>query len=94
MPETYFKVRWPNGQEQQCYSPSSVVGEYFEVNKCYSLQEFVDLSEQALNEASERVRQKFGYYCSSAADQLQQIRIIAQQFEPSDSVTLLAIQQG
>ncbi|RLT99423.1 MAG: MSMEG_0570 family nitrogen starvation response protein, partial [Ketobacter sp.] len=71
MPETYFRVRWPDGREQSCYSPSSVVAEYFKPDTEYALQEFVGISETALAEASERVKQKFGYYCSGASDQLQ-----------------------
>ena len=91
MPETYFRVRWPDGKEQSCYSPSSVVAEYFKPDTEYPLAEFLGISESALTEASERVKQKFGYYCSSASDQLQQIRQIAAGFEPSDRVTVLQI---
>lgn len=91
MPETYFRVRWPDGQEQSCYSPSSVVAEYFKPDTEYGLQEFLGISEAALGEASERVKQKFGFYCSSASDQLQQIRQTAARFEASDRVILLKI---
>ena len=91
MPETYFRVRWPDGREQSCYSPSSVVAEYFKPDTEYVLQEFLGISETALAEASERVKRKFGYYCSSASDQLQQIRQTASRFEPSDRVTVLQI---
>ena len=93
MPETYFKVRWPNGIEQNCYSPSSVITQYFTSNTVYPLQEFVAISESALTEASERVKQKFGFYCSSAADQLQQIKAAAHQFEPTDQITVLQVGQ-
>ena len=91
MPETFFKVKWPNGQEQDCYSPSSVVSDYFTENTEYTLQDFISLSEKALNEASERVKLKFGFYCSSAADQLSQLKSKARQFEPSEQITILTI---
>ncbi|RLT92304.1 MSMEG_0570 family nitrogen starvation response protein [Ketobacter sp.] len=93
MPETYFRVRWPDGKEQSCYSPSSIVADYFRPETDYSLTDFIRISESALGEASERVKQKFGYYCSSAADQLQQIRQTAARFEASDRVTVLHIHQ-
>lgn len=28
MPEMYFHVRWPDGETQRCYSPSTVVEDY------------------------------------------------------------------
>ncbi len=93
MPETYFDVRWPDGRKNTCYSPSSVVKDYFEATKTYSLAEFVSLSEKSLGLASERVRDKYGYYCSSAADQLQRIKNTAAEFESlkNPEVTVLRI---
>ena len=91
MPETYFRVRWPDGQEQNCYSPSSIVTDFFKSNTEYDLAEFVSISERALAEASERVKQKYGFYCSSATDQFKQIQLIAARFDKADSVTVLKI---
>jgi uncharacterized repeat protein (TIGR04042 family) len=31
MPEMHFVVRWPDGAEMRCYSPSLVVREHLEV---------------------------------------------------------------
>jgi uncharacterized repeat protein (TIGR04042 family) len=89
MPETYFDVRWPDGQQQSCYSPSSIVREYFEADKLYALGDFVRLSETSLGIASERVKQKFGYYCSSAADQIKQIKQKADEFDDKAMVTVM-----
>jgi uncharacterized repeat protein (TIGR04042 family) len=91
MPETYFDIRWPNGKEQSCYSPSSVVSEFFQAESDYPLAEFMSLSESALSQASERVKLKFGYYCSSAADQLKQLQQTATQYNATDTVTVLRI---
>ena len=91
MPETYFRVRWPDGEEQSCYSPSSVVAEYFAADQTYALSEFLRISESALSQASERVRQKYGFYCSSAADKLKQIQQHATRFSASDPVTIVQI---
>ncbi|HEX4939050.1 MAG TPA: MSMEG_0570 family nitrogen starvation response protein [Candidatus Kapabacteria bacterium] len=91
MPETYFDVRWPDGHEETCYSPSSVVADFFQPATTYPLADFLARSEDALMLASERVRQKFGYSCSSAADQLQRIRQTAEQFSGQGAVTVLRI---
>ncbi|MFJ6392320.1 MSMEG_0570 family nitrogen starvation response protein [Streptomyces sp. NPDC091972] len=73
MPEMYFHVRWPDGQTQRCYSPSTVVEDYFVPGGQYALADFVELSRTALGIAGERVKEKFGFFCSGASDQLAQI---------------------
>ncbi|MFI5798965.1 MSMEG_0570 family nitrogen starvation response protein [Streptomyces sp. NPDC051677] len=73
MPETYFHVRWPDGETQRCYSPSTVVEDYFTAGDEYELADFVERSRTALGIAGERVKEKFGFYCTGASDQLAQI---------------------
>lgn len=80
MPAMYFNVRWPDNSTSKCYSPSSTITEFFEAGKSYPLAEFVAISRSALNKASDRVRMKYGYACSSAMDQLQQIETTAETF--------------
>jgi uncharacterized repeat protein (TIGR04042 family) len=89
MPEMHFDVRWPDDSVSQCYSPSLIVKDYLEVGRRYALSDFVDRSRTALNIGSERVRQKFGYACSSAMDQLQQIESTAGRFEGIDNAQVL-----
>jgi uncharacterized repeat protein (TIGR04042 family) len=80
MPVTHFRVRWPDGAEANCYSPSSVIKDFFVPGERYSHDQFVERSREALQIASERVRQKYGYACSAAMDQLAQIERDAQRF--------------
>lgn len=56
MPEMHFVVRWPDGKEEQCYSPSLIVRDYLEVGSSYSIGEFLRRSRAMLNIASERGR--------------------------------------
>jgi len=77
MPEMWFKVQWPDGAEEVCYSPSTVVEQYLAAGKRYSVPQFLALARPALNQASERVEAKYGYRCSSADDQLQRIEASA-----------------
>jgi len=48
MPEMFFHVRWPDGATQRCYSPSTVVADYFTAGTEYDLADFVDRSRAAL----------------------------------------------
>jgi uncharacterized repeat protein (TIGR04042 family) len=93
MPVTHFRVRWPDGVEANCYSPSSVVSDFFAPGEHYPLDKFVERSREALQIASERVRQKYGYACSAAMDQLAQIERDAQRFAdmPDSVVTVLDV---
>ncbi|MBS0371585.1 MAG: MSMEG_0570 family nitrogen starvation response protein [Proteobacteria bacterium] len=95
MPEMYFHVRWPDGREERCYSPSLVIGDFLQPGRSYPVADFVQRCEQALGEASARVQQKYGYFCSSAMDQLGRIRDAARPFEGSDgTVQVESFQPG
>ncbi|MFF4118102.1 MSMEG_0570 family nitrogen starvation response protein [Streptomyces sp. NPDC001714] len=73
MPEMYFDVRWPDGDIQRCYSPSTVIEDYFEVGAEYEVADFLERSRTALGIAGERVREKFGFSCTGASGQLERI---------------------
>jgi uncharacterized repeat protein (TIGR04042 family) len=80
MPEMHFRVRWPDGTIENCYSPSLVIKDFFAVGTSYPLAEFVMRSRTALDIASERVKEKYGRRCSRAAAQLARIEAVAQRF--------------
>lgn len=88
MPAMYFYVTWPDGNTEKCYSPSTIIGEYLKPGASYSLTDFASLSEKALLEASNRVQQKFGYHCSSAMDQLAQIKEHISRYPDADAVSV------
>ncbi|MBD9601127.1 MSMEG_0570 family nitrogen starvation response protein [Pseudomonas sp. PDM10] len=74
MPAVNFKIRWPNGREATGYSPSTVIYQYLEEGASYPLTDFLQLIESALDNASERVKQVKGFYCSSAMDTLSSLK--------------------
>jgi uncharacterized repeat protein (TIGR04042 family) len=80
MPEMRFLIRWPDGVAESCYSPSLVVKDFLAPGATYSVADFVERSRTALNIASERVRAKYGFACSSAMDQLARIEATAKAF--------------
>lgn len=90
MPAVYFQVRWPDKTESQCYSPSTVIKEFFTPGTVYPLAEFMQRANEGLHAASERVREKFGFACSSAMDQLGKIEHIGQRFDAQSSVEFIA----
>ena len=80
MPAMHFHLRWPDGHQTRCYSPSLVIKDYFEPGAAYPLGDFMQRVGEALHIASERVRAKYGFACSMAMDQLAQIEQLAAPF--------------
>ena len=95
MPEMRFVVRWPDGAEEACYSPSLVIKDHFTPGESYALADFVERSRTALLIASDRVRAKYGFSCSAALDQLAQIEEAAARFAdmPASRVTIVAFEE-
>jgi uncharacterized repeat protein (TIGR04042 family) len=80
MPEMRFRVRWPDGSIESCYSPSLVVKDFLSVGSSYPLADFVARSRAALDIASERVKEKYGHLCARAAAQSARIEMAAKTF--------------
>ena len=87
MPEMRFIVRWPDGRRTACYSPSLVVEEHLAVGARYPLDEFVRTSAAALAVASDRVAARYGFACSRALAQIEDIRREAARQVPPDAPT-------
>jgi uncharacterized repeat protein (TIGR04042 family) len=95
MPEMRFRIRWPDGSSESCYSPSLVIKDYFAVGADYALTDFVTRSRAALGIASERVRVKYGMPCSRALAQLARIETAASAFtgDPGARVAVDAFEE-
>jgi len=89
MPEMTFTVSWPDGSITDCYSPSLVMHDYISTDSDYPLPDFVDRITAALDLASDRVRAKFGFACTSAMAQRDEITAKAQAFPVATSVRVL-----
>ena len=89
MPETYFDVRWPDGVTQRCYSPSTVVADYFAPGTEYQLADFLERSRTALGIAGERVREKYGFFCTGASEAIEQIEKAAAAYAGVESATVI-----
>ncbi|KQS68775.1 MSMEG_0570 family nitrogen starvation response protein [Modestobacter sp. Leaf380] len=67
MPEVEFDVHWPDGRSQWVYSPSLVVEDVFTAGNAYPVADFLALSRQAMQTASDRVQARWGFPCTRAA---------------------------
>ena len=93
MPEMHWTLRWPDGSEERCYSPSSVIADMFTPGESYPLTDFLHRARIAMERASNRVERKYGFACSSAMEQLDRIERRAVDFEGQTDarVTCLSI---
>lgn len=91
MPEVRFTIRWPGGEEESCYSPSTVIRQHLQAGSTYALTDFVERARTGLHDASDRVAAKFGFACSSALDQLAKIETTAAEQPADGQVTCLSM---
>ena len=94
MPEMRFQVRLPDGREESCYSPSLVVKELLQENTTYPVFEFMARARAALTIGAERVRVKYGFYCSAAHEQLGRLEQTVARFDPDASIQVLRFDDG
>jgi uncharacterized repeat protein (TIGR04042 family) len=80
MPEMYFRILWPDGRRETCYSPSLVIKDYFAPGARYPLGDFLDRSRTALRVASDRVQAKYGRPCPRALGQLARLEAAGEAF--------------
>lgn len=92
MPEMQFQVQWPDGSQENCYSPSLVIKDYFVPGEEYKLEDFLERSRTALNIASDRVKAKYGFPCGRAMGQLQKIEQTASQYQSFTHPTVSVLQ--
>lgn len=95
MPEMLFHIRWPDGTDEMCYSPSLVIKDHLVVDTDYPLTDFLLHIRVALHQASERVRAKYGMPCSRALEQLSRIEQKAVYFSYNSQsiVTVIAFEE-
>ena len=91
MPALNFDIEWPDGEVMTCYSPSTVIREYFQVGRELTIKELIDASGKSLEEAGRRIEEKFEFRCAASATQLDRISRKAAEFEAHQKARILTI---
>lgn len=96
MPEVWFKVHWPDGTGETCYSPSTAIADHLAPGATYEIADFLARCRAGLGAASDRVKARYGYPCSRAMGQLAQIeRAVARlAVNPGATVTISAMSKS
>ena len=82
----HFYIQWPDEELMQCYSPSTVIREYFEPGMSLTIAELREKTAEALERASERVRAKYGVACVQSSNQSEEIQARARLFRDEETV--------
>lgn len=91
MVEMTFRIRWPDGQEENIYSPSPIVRDFFREGDRFLLTEFIARSRGALSLASEQVPREFGFVCERTTEQLARLEQTAARFSGDREAAVLVI---
>ncbi|GAB3688257.1 hypothetical protein GCM10027592_02900 [Spirosoma flavus] len=74
MPEVNVTIEWPDKQRDRVYSPSTVLLQYLKSGDSVSIQDFDERISKALQLASQRVYQRYGFECTSAMGELARLK--------------------
>ena len=91
MPVTFLNIEWPNENIDSVYSPSSIIQEYFSPGESLSVSDFKEKCLIALDKASDRVRAKYGYACTSAMGEAERISDLCGEFDEEKVIKILSI---
>src|SRR5688572_8901983 len=73
MPTVDFTLRWADGTEQRCQSPSTAIERFLTEGGRYPHHELLRRTREGLTAASRRVVEVFGMACTAAAAQIEAI---------------------
>jgi uncharacterized repeat protein (TIGR04042 family) len=88
MPEVRLQLVWPDGGQSEFYSPSTVVLEYLKPGDELSILELEQRGVRALEEASERVRARYGFACTRVDEEMDRLRRRVSAFDAGDRVRI------
>ncbi|MFD1144598.1 MSMEG_0570 family nitrogen starvation response protein [Larkinella insperata] len=74
MPEVHVTIEWPDQQRDTIYSPSTVLLQYLKPGDSFSIRDFEERISKALQVASQRVYERYGFECTSAMGELARLK--------------------
>ena len=90
MPEVLLTLQWPDGRTSELYSPSTVILEHLPPGTTLSVEELEQRGVEALRQASERVRARYGFACTRADEEREKLRRHAADYAADQPVTVAA----
>ncbi|MCP9848951.1 MSMEG_0570 family nitrogen starvation response protein [Cyanobium sp. Morenito 9A2] len=90
MPEVELDLVWPDGRTTRLYSPSTVILNYLSPGQIVSVRELQERGSEALEQASERVRDRYGFACTRAEEEGRKLECWAAGYDSQEQVLVTA----
>jgi uncharacterized repeat protein (TIGR04042 family) len=88
MPEVRLALEWPDGQVSELYSPSTVILESLSPGQSLPVAELQRRGSEALRQASERVRARYGFACTRTDEEQDRLQRLAGGYGPDQIVRI------
>lgn len=90
MPEVHLTLEWPDGSTTELYSPSTVILQRLRPGQSLAVSALRIQAIAALEEASERVRARYGFACTRTNEERLKLERMATRFEGWECVQILS----
>ena len=91
MPEVRLSLQWPDGQISELYSPSTVILDYLQPGDVIAVTDLHSRGVQALRDASERVRARYGFACTRTDEEQLKLSTRVAAYDGDQLVTIQSI---
>ena len=91
MPEVLLTMQWPDGSRSSLYSPSTVIHEHFKAGERLTVAEVKRRGSVALQQASERVRARYGFACTRTQEEESRLCGKAAEYDDGESVEVIEL---
>ena len=90
MPEVHLTLEWPDGSTSELYSPSTVILQRLRPGQSLPVSALRIQGIAALQEASERVRARYGFACTRTNEERLKLEHMASRFDDAEFVQILS----
>ena len=88
MPEIHLTLEWPDGSTSELYSPSTVILKRLKPGQNLAVADLKTQGFAALEEASERVRARYGFACTRTDEERLKLEQMATRFNDAERVQI------
>jgi uncharacterized repeat protein (TIGR04042 family) len=88
MPEVHLILEWPDGSTSELYSPSTVILKRLKPGQNLAVADLKTQGFAALEEASERVRARYGFACTRTDEERLKLERMATRFNDAERVQI------
>ena len=88
MPEVHLTLEWPDGTISELYSPSTVILKRLKPGQNLAVADLKTQGFAALEEASERVRARYGFACTRTDEERLKLERMATRFDDVERVQI------